>query len=416
VKDPLEEASEEVTRKGAVTTALLVLAGIVVLAVVRPSTIDTFAIIFGIVFMVMFHEAGHYLAAKRSGMKVTEYFLGFGPRIWSFRRGETEYGIKAIPAGGYVRIIGMNNLEEVDPEDEPRTYRQAKFHRRLIVVLAGVTANILLAGILFFVAFAAQGMYDGPSTTLRLVEPGTPAAAAGLEPGDRMLAIDGQPVESWDGATELIEGRAGETSTFLIERDGQQLTLDVTPVACNETSLCSRSDDNGFIGVSPGAQYENLGVFGAARESVQTLGRGTVAIGEGLAHLFSPSGVGEYGQNFTGDAPTASSPAAEERPRSIIGIVNVGDDIVDGDIWALLELLAVINLALAIFNLIPLLPFDGGHAAIAVYEKVASTIKRREVRVDYRKLVPVTAVVLALFFTLALSTAYLDIREIFGGS
>jgi RIP metalloprotease RseP len=158
VKDPLEESSAEVTRRGAGVSLLILLAGLILLAIVRPSAIGTLAIIFGIVALIMAHEAGHYFTAKRAGMKVTEFFLGFGPRVWSFRRGETEYGVKAIPAGGYVRIVGMTNLEEVDPDDEPRTYRQAKFSKRLTVVVAGVSVNIVLAYFLLFGAVAGQGV------------------------------------------------------------------------------------------------------------------------------------------------------------------------------------------------------------------------------------------------------------------
>ena len=124
----------------------------------------------GIILMVMLHEFGHYWTAKRSGMKVTEFFVGFGPRLWSFTRGETEYGVKAIPAGGYVRIIGMTNLEEVDPADEPRTFRQGTPGKRLTVILAGVTVNLIIAFVLFFVVIAGQGrVSDGPNTTVNQV-------------------------------------------------------------------------------------------------------------------------------------------------------------------------------------------------------------------------------------------------------
>ena len=137
--------------------------------------------------MVMLHEAGHLIAARRCGMKATEYFLGFGPRLWSFQRGETEYGVKAIPAGGYVRIIGMSNLEEVDPADEPRTFRRGTTTHRLIVILAGVTVNILLAWLLFTVAIAGQGqLYEGPSTTVDRVVAG--------QCGGRRRASCGRPV------------------------------------------------------------------------------------------------------------------------------------------------------------------------------------------------------------------------------
>ena len=160
MKDPLEDTGVEVSR-GARASLLLVLLGVVVLVVARPSARYSVAIIVGIVAMVVLHEAGHYLVAKRAGIKVTEFFIGFGPRLWSFRRGETEYGVKAVLVGGYVRTIGMTNLEEVDPADEPRTFRRASYGSRLLLTVAGVSVNILLAFVLFFVVIAGQGRLAG---------------------------------------------------------------------------------------------------------------------------------------------------------------------------------------------------------------------------------------------------------------
>ncbi|HEY7107443.1 MAG TPA: site-2 protease family protein, partial [Acidimicrobiia bacterium] len=150
MKDPLEDTAVGVTRTGATRILLAFVVGLVALFVLVPGSRTPLLIILGIVVMVMLHEAGHYWTAKRAGMKVTEFFLGFGPRLWSVQRGETEYGVKALPLGGYVRIIGMSNLEEVDPADEPRTYRQGSYSNRLKVVLAGVTVNLIIAFVLFF--------------------------------------------------------------------------------------------------------------------------------------------------------------------------------------------------------------------------------------------------------------------------
>jgi membrane-associated protease RseP (regulator of RpoE activity) len=409
VKDPLEEASAEVTRRGAGISLLILLAGLIVLAIVRPSTIDTLAIIFGIIALIMLHEAGHYITAKRAGMKVTEYFLGFGPRVWSFRRGETEYGIKAIPAGGYVRIVGMNNLEEVDPEDEQRTYRQAKFRQRVTVVLAGVTVNLILAYFLFYAAIAGQGV-PALTTGIDEVVADTPAAAAGLRPGDRIVAVEGQQISAWEDLPATIENRAGDPTTFTVERDGTVQDVTITP------RERSKSDSSGFIGVSPRSAYEQFGVLGSFRETFVVMWDTTKATGEGLGRLFSPAGIERYSRNFTGEESESGNPASEDRPVSIIGIVDIGGELVGGNIWALLGLLGAINLLVALFNLIPLLPFDGGHAAIAVYEQVASKARGREVRVDFRKLIPVTALVLVVFLTLGLSAMFLDIRRIFTGS
>jgi len=204
MKDPLEDTSVDMSRGMATRFLVLFVAALVALAIFVPGSRIPLAIIVGIVIMVMLHEAGHYIMAKRAGMKVTEFFLGFGPRLWSFRRGETEYGVKALPLGGYVRILGMSNLEDVDPEDEPRTYRQGRYRDRMKVVLAGVTVNLIIAFLLFFVVIAGRGVAE-PSTTVSAVVAGSAAQAARLQPGDRVEAIDGQPVNNWNDLKRAIE-------------------------------------------------------------------------------------------------------------------------------------------------------------------------------------------------------------------
>jgi membrane-associated protease RseP (regulator of RpoE activity) len=413
VKDPLEEAGSEVTRKGAGVSLLLVLLGLILLAILRPSTIDTLAIIFGIVALIMLHEAGHYFTAKRAGMKVTEFFLGFGPRVWSFRRGETEYGVKAIPAGGYVRIIGMSNLEDVEPDEEPRTFRHGTFGNRLTVILAGVTVNFILAFVLIYAALVGRGLPDTLEAEVERVLPESPAAAASVQEGDRIVSINGQQLDVDRDIGEALEDRVGQKTEIVVERDGRGVTLDAIPEAR------SSSDDSGIIGVSVSqrvSSYESFNPIAGVPESFKTMGQITRDTGVGIGRLFSPDGIERYSRNFTGDAPERGSQAESERPRSIVGIVDIGGELVGGNVWSLLFLLGAINLIVALFNLIPLLPFDGGHAAVAVYEQTASKIRGREVRVDFRKLVPVTALVLAVFLTLGLSAMFLDIRQIFNGS
>jgi membrane-associated protease RseP (regulator of RpoE activity) len=406
VRDPLEEASVDVDRRGATFVLIAVVVGLVGLAILRPGARDALAIIVGIILMVMLHEAGHFIAARRSGMKASEFFLGFGPRLWSFRRGETEYGVKAIPAGGYVRILGMSNLEEVDPADEPRTFRRGSYRNRLVVVLAGVTMNLLLAFLLFFVVIAGQGrVAEGPNTTVTTVESKSAAEAAGLQPGDRIVAVDGRRIGGWEALKRQIQRHAGDPTVFTVVRDGLRVQLEATPTDRGGV---------GFLGVSPGIEFRGVGVLEAVPESFRTMGDITVGTAEGIGRIFSPSGVEQYSKNFTSNAPKAGTTASQERPRSLIGIVDEGSRIIDGNIWALLWLLGGISLVLALFNLIPLLPFDGGHAAVVVYEWIASKVKGREVRVDFRKLMPVTAVVLAVFLTLGLSAMFLDIRQAVG--
>ena len=413
MKDPLEEAGSDVTRRGAGVSLLLVLLGLILLAVLRPSTIDTLAIIFGIVALIMLHEAGHYFTAKRAGMKVTEFFLGFGPRVWSFRRGETEYGVKAIPAGGYVRIVGMSNLEDVDQDEEPRTFRHGTFGNRLTVILAGVTVNLILAFLLIYVALIGRGLPDTVEASVSRVLPESPAAEAGIRDGDRIIAIDGQRLNVDRDIGEALSDRVGQPTTIVVERDGGTATVTAVP------KERSSSDKSGIIGVSVGqsvSSYRSFNPIEAVPESFSTIGQMTRDTGAGIGRLFSPDGIERYSKNFTGDAPKQGTPAENERPRSIIGIVDIGGDLVGGNVWSLLFLLGAINLIVALFNLIPLLPFDGGHAAVVIYEQAASKIRGREVRADFRKLVPVTALVLVVFLTLGLSAMFLDIRQIFSGS
>ena len=261
----------------------------------------------------MLHEAGHYFAAKRAGMKVTEFFLGFGPRVWSFRRGETEYGVKAIPAGGYVRIVGMSNLEEVDPDEEPRTFRHGTFGNRLTVILAGVTVNLILAFLLIYVALIGRGLPDTVEASVSRVLPESPAAEAGIRDGDRIIAIDGQRLDVDRDIGEALSDRVGQPTTIVVERDGGTATVTAVP------KERSSSDKSGIIGVSVGqsvSSYRSFNPIEAVPESFSTIGQMTRDTGAGIGRLFSPDGIERYSKNFTGDAPKQGTPAENERPRS----------------------------------------------------------------------------------------------------
>jgi membrane-associated protease RseP (regulator of RpoE activity) len=403
LRDPLDDAPPVETRK-AVTGIVVTVIGIALLVLARPSAWVTIAIIIGLILTIMLHEAGHCIMAKRAGMKVTEFFVGFGPRIWSFRAGETEYGVKAIPAGGYVRIIGMSNLEETDPEDEPRTYRAGTTANKLKVILAGVTVNLLLAYMLFFVVIVGNGEFK-PSTGVDRVATASPAAEAGLRSGDTIVAIDGTPINTWDELGANVRPNADRELIVTIDRNGETIDVSATP---------EKIAGEGKLGVYPAMARETYSVFEAVPQSFSWMGRATEATVGGLARFFTPSGVQQYGRTV-GNPDAKGSLSEEERPRSILGIVADGGDIVGGSVWVLLVLLATINLFLAFVNLIPLPPFDGGHAAVAIYESIASRIKGQKVEVDYRKLMPVAAAVLVVFVALGVSAMYLDVRSMFSG-
>jgi membrane-associated protease RseP (regulator of RpoE activity) len=405
MRDPLEEAGVEVNSRLATGILVTFLAAMVALAVFSPGSRTPLALIVGIVLMVMLHEFGHYWTAKRSGMKVTEFFVGFGPRLWSFHRGETEYGVKALPLGGYVRIIGMSNLEEVDPDDEPRTFRNGRTRNRMIVILAGVTVNLFIAFLLFFVVIAGQGrVSDGPSTTINSVVSGSAAAEAGFHTGDKIVAIDGNAVAGWDQIRTAIEKNGGNAVTFTLARGGSQVDLTATP---------HTQKGQGFLGVSPTTLFRDVGVLAAIPQSFTTMGDVTTGMVHGLSDRLSPSGVSQSAsQSFTSNAPKAGSTENLNRPMSVIGIVDNGSQIVDGNVWGILWLLATISLILALFNLLPVLPLDGGHAVVVMYEWVASKVRHRVVRVDYRKLIPISVVLLLPLLFLSLSAMVLDIRQL----
>jgi membrane-associated protease RseP (regulator of RpoE activity) len=189
---------------------------------------------FAIVLFVTAHEAGHFLAAKAVGMKVTQFFFGFGPKIWSTQRGETEYGFKWIPLGGFVRIVGMNPLEEVEAADLGRTYREKKFWEKSFVVLAGVGANFLIAFLMFYGLVLSQGIatpqleVDRVVSTVEVegVEQQSPAAAAGIQEGDVIVSIDGHPTSDWDDVQDALAEAGGGAVEIVVDRNGELVTAE----------------------------------------------------------------------------------------------------------------------------------------------------------------------------------------------
>lgn len=354
-----------------------------------------------VVASVMIHEAGHYFTAKATGMKATEFFFGFGPKLWSTQRGETEYGVKAIPLGGYVRIAGMNPLEEVDPADIGRTYREKKFWQKSIVVLAGVVLHFVIAYVVIFAALLGFGLDDpdAPLTEISVVQQTlddgstSPSALAGIERGDAIVAIDGIAVDTWEAIRLALAERPNADVSITVDRDGERLVLSTTLASVFDTETGAQT---GYLGVSPAYARERFGVFTTAGLAGRVFVNITGQTFEALGNLVRPSSLAQLGGAFFGDTDVPN----EIRPVSPVGIVRLGTE---SNFELMVSLVAMVNIVLGIFNGLPLYPLDGGHFAVALYERVT----HREA--DVRKLAPIAAAVMALVIFLFSVALFLDI-------
>lgn len=398
---PPEGQTTSWVRRGLVILATIVLA--------RFVSLPTLVVIAALIFMIFMHELGHYVTAKAAGMKVTEFFIGFGPRLWSFRRGETEYGFKAIPAGAYVRIIGMSNLEEIDPSEEERTYRQKSYWRRMSVALAGSAMHFLMAIALAFTVLSFVGTPNLESERWHVGAIGEDSAAeaAGLEVGDRILAVDGRRFESFQDLAGFLRDHPGEEVTLLVDREGQELRLQTTLGTSTEAG-----EEIGFLGVAAEFPSRRLGPVAGLVDSVKLTGQTMWLSVEGLGAFFSPAGVSGYVDTLTGSAPAAAPGEIEGENRllSPVGAVRIASDAASTSLVAVLQFMFAINVFVGVFNLLPLLPFDGGHVAIATYERIRSR-KGRRYFADVGKLMPLTYAVVALLVVVGLTALYLDLVD-----
>ncbi|HEY4409128.1 MAG TPA: RIP metalloprotease [Acidimicrobiia bacterium] len=384
----------------AAVTALLLLVGIVFLAFARPHMAGTIGVLAAIIAMIMLHELGHFVMAKRAGMKVTEFFLGFGPRLWSVRKGETEYGVKAIPAGGYVRIIGMSNLDVVDPEDEERTYRAKPYRQRLGVAVAGSTMHFLIAGVLLFIVLAVVGLPDVRPVVEQIV-PDSPAQHSDFRVGDRIVAVNGITVHQWEDIPTYVQAHGEQQLTFTVVRKGtgQRLDISLKPKAVQVDGK-----DVPRVGIGPQQYYKTKSVPAAIGSTFTNMPRFMWETVKALGGIFSPNGIENYGHLIQGKGGNQNN-----RLLSPYGAAQVASKAVADGWYAVLMFLFAINVFVGIFNMVPLLPLDGGHVAIATYEKIASTVKGRRVQVDVQKLMPITAAVLVVLVFMGLTALYLDI-------
>lgn len=386
---------------------------------------ETVLLVFALIVCIVLHELGHFLTAKAAGMKVTEFFVGFGPRLWSVKKGETEYGVKGLPFGGYCRIIGMHNLEEVDPADEPRTYRQKPVWRRLSVATAGSAMHFLIAIVVLFAMFfwtGDNGNYlplpaNNPIVGIESLSTGqSPAEKAGIQAGDRILAIDGHHFATFEQMGTFIQARPDKRLTLTVERSGRVVTLHATTV--NLATVRVRGPDasaathptkpTGFLGI-----VISDTVHSSFTQSVSNAG-GAWAHVAGLTvgafgRLVTLHGIHEY-LSMLSSKQAADSPTNSVRFESPVGVVRLFHSAAESGLPDVLYLLAVINISLGIFNMIPMLPLDGGHVVIAAYEGVRSR-RRRRYHADVAKLLPLFYLTMALIIFLGASSLFLDLRD-----
>lgn len=341
--------------------------------------------ILGIGFLILVHELGHFLAAKAFGMRAEKFYIGFPPAAVSKKIGETEYGIGFIPLGGYVKISGMTREEEIPKEVRPRAYCAKPVWQRIIVISAGPAMNLFFAGLLFFIFFY-QGLPDYRATSvIATVQAGSGAAQAGLEPGDRLIAVDG--VSSGDTAELRAElrSRPGQPVTLTAERDGEALTIPATVGVNEETG-------EGLLGVAFEAELAGTRKIPASEALRYTV--------EDTAFIVK--------EVFVAIKNLFVSEDARKDIASPIGIVAVSSETMKLGWGVYVRVLGFISLQLAIFNLLPLLPLDGGHVMFNIIEKVRGAPIRKEV---FEK---VSFVGLALFATLFIMGIMNDIQRLMG--
>jgi membrane-associated protease RseP (regulator of RpoE activity) len=411
VKDPLEEIDLNPRRALLYSGAALVLiAGYTILF---PTQVALVAMIVAFFVMIMLHEFGHYTMAKKADMKVTEFFVGFGPRLWSTKKGETEYGVKAIPLGGYCKIIGMSNLEEVDPSDEPRTYRAKSWFQKVRMAFAGPATHFIIALFLTFCVIFFAGNFQDQSLTTSLAggdaAPTQGAAAAGLQAGDTIVSVNGHTISKWDDiklySNPNNDAKAGTDVTVVVRRGDELLTKQVELQKSTNPALNGRA----VFGISPHVHVPHPGVIGSTIAAPKLVGSVVVDSVQALGQMFSPSGISNYFRILSGDKSQNTN--QDQRFLSPVGFGQVANDAVQAGWVSAFALLITINIFVGLLNLLPLLPFDGGHIAVASYEAVMSRIRRRKVQVDMAKLMPITVAVLGVFAFIFVSSLFLDITN-----
>jgi membrane-associated protease RseP (regulator of RpoE activity) len=399
----VEKADDELV--GGVRGALGVAVIVALIAILGLFSVWWLVFVVGVLIAIFFHELGHFMTARWTGMKATQFFIGFGPRVWSFRRGETEYGVRALPLGAFVRIIGMNNMDEVESGDEDRTYRSKSFPRRLLVISAGSIMHMLIAIALLFTVYVADGeIVQQDGAEIGIVEESGPAFSAGLRPGDVVLAIAAEPVSGASDLGRIVQSnQPQDVLSFSVLRDGSVISIPVGLGA--NTDEGSPLFGKPYIGVSSGAYYDTIehSVGAAAVNAVTDIFPTSWEMTKGAVKVLNPVNIVNHLSGATDDLAT--------RPTTLVGVTGLSDDVGESQgIIGILFLLAVLNVFVGVFNMFPLLPLDGGHAAIATYERIRERNGQRYYA-DVAKMMPFAMAVMTVLLFLFMSGLYLDITD-----
>jgi membrane-associated protease RseP (regulator of RpoE activity) len=364
------------------------------------------AFVLALLISVMFHELGHFLTARKFGMRVSEFFVGFGRRIWSVTRGETEYGIKAIPAGGYCRIEGMTPTDQMPPGEEGRAFVKASSAKKLFVLGAGSTAHFILGFLLIFSIFFGVG-YTTITPVISQIAQGSVAEGAGFKAGDEILSINGKTVTNWQNDAKLIGQSKGSEMRFVVLRDGKKVVINAAPAYNADakrymlgvvTALGTERDS-----FTKSVSESSHATWVLTKESAKSL----IAIPSKVPQLVRETFMHE-----------------KRDPNGLVGVVGaarvsgqaVGSDKLNNNerLATFILLVASLNIFVGLFNLLPILPLDGGHMAVAIADEVRALLARirrkpRPAPIDVNVLTPITGVVVVLLGILTVLLVVADI-------